>query len=702
MKGVFEEVKRRIRLSEWLPSHYGIHFNNSKMAECPFHKERTPSFHLTSDEVWHCFSCGEGGDIFDLVQKLKNYSLMEATRELAGEVGVEISKEEVERINAFKALQAKNERMLDKAKQDLSDDMGADTYLSGRGITKEAVEHFGLGFRPDANAISIPIHDRMNRLVGYSLRLITPGPDEPKYKNSKADELGLFQKREILYHLGAARPTMKKRVYIAEGYFDVIALWQAGFTNSIGICQAIMTKEQAKILHDIIGAETEIVFVPDNDRAGLDALQKNLALCRAYSKDRSIKACVFHGAKDAGEALQASGDVAKNFLEKAEPAEKVVLDLILKDEPDRAKQYQLVKPVVSAVSALLRDDLAGHLAEKWDKDRKVVASYIGAENADATPNSFADTFQLAEDYLAYVKDVRRNGVRIGIPGIDRLVRRIAPGEVCVIQARASVGKTALGLNILGHLSKQEVPTLFFSLEQPRAQIYERMLQISNRKAGAMVENMAYNMDPGMDEMHEQVYNKFRFISVCDQGGMTLQRIHDYIAQFSAINKKPQVVMIDYFGYIKRGKDESKDQYEAVSERAKKIKDYAKEMNNSWIVLHQLSRAGGSGGEPVTMDMGRDSGVVEESADHLFGAWRPELEKEISDDERAKRVSESVFMLAVLKNRSGPTGLTKLHFEKRTLTIGDFDASQHSRYGTSDAPPSSQGDLGLKHGEGAYE
>jgi hypothetical protein len=667
------------------------------MALCPLHAdEKTKSFHiLPGDERWHCFAGCGGGDIFEFVQKKHNIQIMEAVRMVAKEVNVQVSPEEEGRIRAFKELQDRNSTMLTKAAQELHEDLNADLYLSSRKLTPDAVKHFGLGYRPDANAISIPIHDRFNRLVGYSLRMISPGPHEPKYKNSKADELGLFKKKELLYNLGAVRADIKKKIFLVEGYFDCIALHMAGFKNTVAICQAILTKEQLAVLHEAILPDTEVVFVPDCDAPGLEALQKNIYMLRAYSKERSIRVALVEsvlGAKDAGEAFVKDQAGLKTAIEGADQAELVMLKKVIETETDRTKQYQMAKPIVSSVSALLRDDLMTYLAEAWDKDKKLLSSYFGADVKDADPSAFNGPLDMPDQYLAYVKNVHAHGVSFKIPSLDRLIRRIAPGEVCYLQARTSVGKTAAALNFMGQFSKQKLPVLFFSLEQQKEQIFERMMQISNHVTGIEIERLTHNMDQRLLDMHNNFYEMFKNVWVVDKPSMTLSSIKEHILQFAAINTFPQVIVIDYFGYIK-GEGRDRDVYEESSRKAKDIKSLAKELNNAWVVLHQLSRAGGSGGEPVTLDMGRDSGVIEESADQLMGFWRPELEKDISPEERLKREQESKLVGAVLKNRSGPTGQVHFRFDRRTLIVKEWDPTYHAAVSDQEkAAEEAQGEL----------
>jgi 5S rRNA maturation endonuclease (ribonuclease M5) len=694
MRQIFDEIKQRVKLGDYLSFHYGLDLKNG-MALCPLHQdEKTRSFHVINDERWYCFGGCGGGDIFEFVQKKHNVPLMDAVRMVAKEVGVEMSKEEEGRIRAFKDLQDRNRHMLEKAAKELHEDLNADTYLASRHITPEAIKHFGLGYRPDCNAISIPIYDRFNRLVGYSLRLMTPGPNEPKYKNSRADDLGLFQKKEILYNLGACRADVKKRVYICEGYFDVIALWMAGFKNVVGVCQAIMTKEQMKILHEAMTPETEVILVPDTDKPGIEALHKNVSMFRAYSKERSIKTVMVSevdDSKDAGEAFVKNPGKFVDVVNAPEQAELSMLRLISETELDRAKQYQLARPVLASVSPLLRDDLVVYLAETWGKDKKLLGSYFGTEVNDADPSSFSGSLDLCDQYGDYIKHVHAHGIRFNIPGLDRLIRRIAPGEVCYIQARTAVGKTAALLNFLGGFSKQKIPCLFFSLEQQKEQIYERMMQIANRLPGHEIERMTLDRDGRLSDFQSNYYEMFRNVWVCDKPGLTLAGIKEHILQFAAINTFPAVVAIDYFGYINIG---DKDIYAGYSKLAKDIKSTAKELNNSWVVLNQLSRVGGSGGEPVTLDMGRDTGVIEESADVLIGLWRPELEKDITDEERLKRQGESKMVGAVLKNRAGPTGQIIFRFDRRTLVVSEYDQyhQQASSYQPTPEPVATQEEM----------
>lgn len=616
---IFEELKARVKLSVYLNQKFGMTFNKN-MASCILHEDRTPSFHLIDDERWHCFSCGAGGDVVDLVAAKMNFPTMDAVRVVAKDVGIEVSVEDERHVKALRERREKVSQMLDKAKSDLVGDMSAEMYLERRKIENSAIEHFGLGYVAEVkdregknlgDAISIPLKDRFDKVVGYSMRLINPG-DEGKYKNSYQDDLGLFVKREIIYNIGASRKAIKENrcVYIVEGYFDVISMWQMGFTNTVGICQAIMTKEQMKHLHDALGPTDEIIIIPDFDKPGLEALEKNIAAMRVYSNERSIKVAMLEGGKDIADLFVVDKDKAKEQVAKTKPAEEFLIERLVSKEGDKVRQYQLVKPIIMSVSPLMRDDLVTKLAHIWGKDRSLIADYFNSKSNDLDSQTFSDVLDMASIHYEYVMEIDTKRMRYGLPSIDRMMRGVPPGEYALLQARTSVGKTAVALNIASHWSRAVEQSdsygLFFSLEMNKPQVFERMMQIANAKSGTEIEQMVKLRDPRLGDFHESTRSFFRRVHVCDKPGLTLEEMKEYITYFATTRGHVAWVLVDYFGLIRE--ESSHDHYHNESVKARKIKEIAKETKSSWLVLHQLSRKGGTGGERVTLDMGRDSVV----------------------------------------------------------------------------------------------
>ena len=268
-------------------------------------------------------------------------------------------------------------------------------------------------------------------------------------------------------------------------------------------------------------------------------------------------------------------------------------------------------------------------------------------------------------YLEYIKNLEKRQIRLGFPFLDKEMRGVAPGEVCEILARSGVGKTAAALNIIKHQSQAGIKVLFFSLEQPVAQIYERSVQIAGGATGAEVEQAYKNQGPLTDGLNLVLSEKYSNLYIVDEDYLTYEELRDFIELApQKIGEKPGVVIIDYLGRMKGGRGTS---YEVTSELAKLLKRLAKDTDTAIIYLHQTNRSGKTGAEPVTMDMARDSGVVEEAADFVIGMWRPDIDK----PEAQASLTEEI-RVALLKNRKGSLCQVGLCFHKQTLRITEWD------------------------------
>lgn len=269
-------------------------------------------------------------------------------------------------------------------------------------------------------------------------------------------------------------------------------------------------------------------------------------------------------------------------------------------------------------------------------------------------------------YEEYVADLQRRKIELGIPVLDKRLRGVAPGEVLQIMARSSVGKTALLLNIMRNVSeRQQTPILFFSLEMPIAQIYERMVQISAGEEGEAVEAAFCSKKPDSDFMARLAEKAYSRVFTVDQDFLTLDELLEYTALTEQkIGERIGLICVDYLG---RMKGKQAKEYELVSELARQLKNLAKETDKAVIYLHQTDREGGTGAKPLTMDMGRGSGVGEEAADHIIGVWRPDIDKveaQISETE--------TMVMAILKGRKGPKCSHEVCFHKRKLQITEWD------------------------------
>jgi len=277
---------------------------------CPFHKEKTPSFIVTpSKGRWHCFGCGEGGDVFSFVMQAEGISFPEAVEVLARPLDIDLSASLVtdEAEGERRAFHRANEAAMTLWKDALwnsAEGQQGLAYLTGRGFSEKVIRDFDLGWAPRdsrwleaklaeagvdldlavrsdllrqsdrgdgvfayfRNRIIFPIKNISRQIVGFGGRVLDQG--EPKYLNS-ADS-SYFSKGRLLYGFDAARMPIarEKTAMLVEGYLDLLALAQAGYHNVVATCGTAFTADQAKLIRR--GAET-VLLVFDGDKAGLKA-----------------------------------------------------------------------------------------------------------------------------------------------------------------------------------------------------------------------------------------------------------------------------------------------------------------------------------------------------------------------------------------------------------------------------------------------
>jgi DNA primase len=279
---------------------------------CPFHAERTPSFTVNPDrQVWHCFGCGKGGDLFAWVTETEKVAFPEALRMLAERAGIELPKTargpgDVARDRLYQANALAN----DYFRASLDSEAGAEAreYMTGRGFDKASLDAFQIGWAPAGwdglvttlgklvpvavleeaglalrradgsrydrfrNRITFPVMESAQRTAGFGARAIALA-DQPKYLNSP--ETAVYRKGSILFGLPQARAAIRdtRQVLIAEGYLDVMRLHAAGFRNAVATSGTALTYDQARLLARL---EAEAVLVYDGDDAGVRAADRAL------------------------------------------------------------------------------------------------------------------------------------------------------------------------------------------------------------------------------------------------------------------------------------------------------------------------------------------------------------------------------------------------------------------------------------------
>ncbi|MGP1612934.1 MAG: DNA primase [Catonella sp.] len=353
---IVDEVREKNDIVDVISRHVNLTRRGSNyVGLCPFHGEKTPSFSVNqSKQIFHCFGCGVGGNCISFIMKYDNLSFTEAVKELADRVGM-VLPEETEYSNGKKKADLRI-RMLEIYKEaatfyyyHLRGDYGKYPmdYLKNRGLSDETIHKFGLGYSVKSynalytylkskgysdelmikselvtfkegrgvfdmfwNRVMFPIMDQNNRVIAFGGRVM--GEGEPKYLNSR--ETDIFNKRRNLYGLNFAKHSREKYMLLCEGYMDVIALHQEGFTNAVASLGTALTEEQARLIARYV---KEVVITYDSDGAGVKAALRAIPILKAAGiKTKILKLTPY---KDPDELIKAAG--REEFEKRIENAE---------------------------------------------------------------------------------------------------------------------------------------------------------------------------------------------------------------------------------------------------------------------------------------------------------------------------------------------------------------------------------------------
>ncbi|MCL2579037.1 MAG: DNA primase [Oscillospiraceae bacterium] len=307
---------------------------------CPFHSEKTPSFTVYPDsQSFYCFGCQKGGSAFTFIQEIERLDFVEAIKLLAGRVGLELPEEAGDDGSSrlrTRILEA-NRAAARFFHEQLIGPGGSEAYgyLTGRGLTRKTIRTFGLGYSPDSwdaltnhltgmgfnkrelieaglvregkkgiydqfrGRVIFPILDLRGNVIGFGGRAMEDGKG-PKYLNTS--DTPVFNKSRNLYALQAAKGVKSDALLLAEGYMDVIALHQAGFTNAVATLGTALTPDQARL---IARYAKRAVIAYDSDSAGQNAARRALSLFSGL--DLTVSVLEIEGAKDPDEYIKKYG-----------------------------------------------------------------------------------------------------------------------------------------------------------------------------------------------------------------------------------------------------------------------------------------------------------------------------------------------------------------------------------------------------------
>ncbi|OGS07868.1 MAG: DNA primase [Elusimicrobia bacterium RIFOXYA12_FULL_51_18] len=386
-------------------------------AVCPFHNEKTPSFTVSQDkQMFYCFGCNEGGDMFTFVMKIEGLTFVETLKKLSHKAGIpwaeteyhQLSAKEKERLDLKKVLTAAAEFY--KKLLFSSNGEKVRLYLGGRKINKATVEHFGLGFAPGEpsltaelerqkfskelivtaglagvrdngsvtdyfrNRVMFPIRNSTGDVIAFGGRALDDG-QQPKYLNSP--ETPLFSKRRTLYGIHEALPQIRKegRILILEGYMDVIAAHQHGVTFAVAPLGTALSAEHAAFIKRY-SKDTILMF--DADEAGINASVR--------ASDIFMEAGMYVKVADLGESLDPDEYLNEygreafdsKLAQAADPLE-FRISALLRDRPDamasqdKAKLIEtLLDTVVKQSDEILKSEWVKTLATRFDVTQESV------------------------------------------------------------------------------------------------------------------------------------------------------------------------------------------------------------------------------------------------------------------------------------------------------------------------------------------
>lgn len=391
---ILDLVSESVRLTKKGGSYWGC---------CPFHSEKTPSFHVVPDrQMYKCFGCGKGGGAINYVMELENLPFKDAVAVLAQRAGMQMPE-----FGSSPGARERREKLLAINKQAartfhrwLHGPEGAEglAYLQRRGLSRRTLTNFGLGFAPNAwdrliaelsaqgydkrdlldaglavsnkdgriydrfrNRVMFPIIDVRGNVIGFGGRVMDDST--PKYLNSP--DTPVYNKSRNVFALNIAKTSKAGRVILTEGYMDTIALHQAGFDNAVASLGTALTEEHGQLLARHF---QEAVIAYDGDGAGVKAAQRAIPILEKAGM--KVKVLRMTGAKDPDEFIRAYGrDAFAKLLDQSENQVDYRLAQLQKkydlaDDSQKVAFLQDAAQLVSALpSAVEREIYGGHAAQ---------------------------------------------------------------------------------------------------------------------------------------------------------------------------------------------------------------------------------------------------------------------------------------------------------------------------------------------------
>ncbi|WP_409022491.1 DNA primase [Dellaglioa sp. P0083] len=427
-ENVIEQVRTSVNITDIISQYVGLKKSGSNfMGLCPFHEEKTPSFSVSEEkQIFHCFSCGRGGNVFKFLIELEGLSFPESVNKVAEFSGMDIDSKYSESQSA-RTQESTENRQLKQIHDDgaklyqhilMNTEMGqkALDYLHNRGITDEIIKTFQIGFAPGKSVLQdffkekkvdyqllrqsglfienqagdlrerfidrvmFPIRNQNGQVVAFSGRLLEKNKELPKYLNSP--ETPIFNKREILFNYDLAKKEIRTEgnVILFEGFMDVLAAYRSGVKNGVASMGTSLTNEQIYLLER---STSQLNICYDGDEPGRNATNRALDLLANQTKMKVGVLAIPNG-MDPDEFVKKNGKEA--FLELAHSARETVISFKmnflkrnknLKNESEQIDYIDQVLQVLTTIKTPFEQDIyINQLADEFKIDKGILRQQL--------------------------------------------------------------------------------------------------------------------------------------------------------------------------------------------------------------------------------------------------------------------------------------------------------------------------------------
>ncbi|EEI18812.1 DNA primase [Lentilactobacillus hilgardii] len=425
---VIEQVRSQVNIVDVVSQYVQLKQSGKNLfGLCPFHEERTPSFSVSEDkQIFHCFSCGRGGNVFKFMMEIENLSFPEAVKKVAEMEHLDVDSKYFTDAAPASRETSEQKQLIELHEQAvklyhhilINTKMGESAldYLHHRGVNDETIDLYQLGYAPQqrllkpffderqadyqllrksglfsetqdgklrdrfVDRVMYPIRNGTGQTVAFSGRLLAKDSDMPKYLNSPETEL--FNKRKILFNLDLARPNIRSKqpALLFEGFMDVISAYQGGIKSGIASMGTSLTEQQ---IYDIQRITREVIVCYDGDAPGQKAIKRAIDAFKQTDHQLDLKVVSIPDGMDPDEFIRNRGaDKFQTLLQHAQSPVDFDLNYLkqeanLKTEEGQAAYISEALKLISTISSgISRDLYLNRLADSFSIDKQVLKQQL--------------------------------------------------------------------------------------------------------------------------------------------------------------------------------------------------------------------------------------------------------------------------------------------------------------------------------------